>query len=313
MCRSIQRPAPRRKGYLVPRGHFKTTLAKSLAMHITIQPEDHNIYIPGVAGRELRICYMCKTTDRAETRIRAMRSSYEQNELLRAFWPETVWDDPALAKTKWNDQRLLLKRASVYDECTIERTGTNASITGGHFDIFIKDDLIDLKDANEPTTMAASITWNNASDSLANDPETVMEWYFGTRWAAYDLYSDVMRIDPYDDASGEGVEWYIRAAIENGVPIFPERFSLEKLARLKRKDENLFYLNYMNTTVGSKMQDFSADMLREFIFNGESIEFEEWQSDADLRKLFEGESVGDSDQEKDFYRRLRNANLVTWR
>lgn len=317
ICRRVQRRQPRRQGYLLPRGHFKTTLSKSLVIHISIQSAEGNIYIPNIAGRELRQCYMCKTTDRAETRIRAIQETYEQKELLKAFWPETVWEDPTIVKTKWNQQRLLLKRERVYDECTIERTGTNAAITGGHFDIFHKDDLIDIKDANEPTTMATSIAWNDASDSLANDPETLREWYWGTRWAAFDLYTDVMLKDPYDEADGEGVDWYVRAAIENGQPIFPERFTLAKLNRLRRKNENLFFLNYMNTTVGSKMQDFTDLDIREFTCNGDEIYFDDLQADADLIKLVEGEGSGDSCEENgpasDLYRRLRSANIVTFR
>jgi len=308
LCEQIQTIPPRRKGFLLPRGHFKTTCAKSLVIHGTIQPADRNIYIPGVAGTEMRICYMCKTTDRAASRLRAIRTTYETNELLRAFWPEVVWEDIATAKTKWNDERLLLKRASTFDECTIEQTGTNASITGGHFDWMIKDDLIDIKDRNEPSTMASSIDWNHASYSLANDPETVLEWYFGTHWGVADLYTDVEAIDPFDPATGEGVRWWKRSVVENGVPVFPERFSLARIARLKAINEDLFYFNYMNTIVGSKMQDFHMAEVRGFVMDQDYVSFTEHEVDPDLKQLFgdddDGNKPARTDAEADFYRRL---------
>ena len=268
-----------RRGVLIPRDCFKTTIAKGLVMHMTIQDEETNCYLPGIYGPDTRILYCCETADRAETRLRYMRDAYEQNQLLRAFWPEKVWDNTTQVKAKWNQTRLLLPRKNNYDECTIERTGIDAAITGGHFDAFVKDDLIGLAAHNEPTTMMSAIKWNDASASLFNDPLTVLEWYFGTRWGAFDLYTQVQDSDP-------DVEWYIRSIIEDGKLLFPERITEHEIQRLMRKDEDLFYLNYMNSTVGSKMQDFDMSLVRGFEMAGEEVLFEELEGDRDLMQLF---------------------------
>lgn len=272
----------RRKGMLAPRGTFKTTLAKSLVMHMTIQPEEHNVYFPGILGANTRILYCAETSDRAETRIRYLKETYEHNKLLRGFWPEVVWEDPTQAKAKWNQQRLLLRRTENFDECTVERTGVDAAITGGHFDAFIKDDLISLAARNEASTMQKAIDWNHSSAALVNDPNTYLEWYFGTRWGAFDLYTDVMEIDPE-------VVWYTRAAIEDGEPIDPKRHPLRELARLRRVDEDLFFLNYMNTTTGSKMQDFNMKDVRDFTLRDGVILYDALDGDADLMQLFQKE------------------------
>lgn len=311
LCKQIQQVPPRRKGFLLPRDTFKTTLAKSLVIHMTIQPEESNIYFPGIAGSESRILYCCETTDRAETRIRAIKETYETNQLLKAFWPEVLWDDPSLAKAKWNQERLLLRRNGIFDECTIERTGVNAAITGGHFDAFIKDDLIARKAANEPTTMQDAINWNRTSYALANDPETVLEWYFGTHWAASDLYTDVETIDPYNEALDEGVKWYKRAIIENGASIFPERFTMERIQHIRSLDEDIFFLNYMNTVVGSKMQDFDSRLVREFHLDGDTVSFAEIDEDDDLVRLFKGEELEPGSKfDATFQSRLARGTIV---
>jgi hypothetical protein len=286
VCEFLQTIPPRRKGVLMPRGTFKTTIAKALVIHMTIQSESSNVYFPGCQGTNTRVLYCAETTDRAETRLRYMKEVYESNQLLRAFWPEATWEDPALAKTKWNQQRLLLPRTMNYDECTIERTGVDAAITGGHFDVFVKDDLISLKARNEEATMRSAIDWNHSSASLANGLEHYQEFYFGTRWGAWDLYTDVQEIDP-------DVIWYERQAIEDGVLIDPIRLPLKELERLRRQDEDLFYLNYMNSTAGSKMQDFNMADVRSFKVDGAFVEYDDRPIDSDLEKLFEVETTDD--------------------
>ncbi len=279
MLDGVTYASTRRRGVLIPRDCFKTTIAKALVVHMTIQDSETNPYFPGIYGPDTRILYCAETADRAETRLRYLRDVYENNKFIHAFWPDKIWEDPTAIKAKWNQQRLLLPRHHNFDECTIERTGIDAAVTGGHFDAFIKDDLIGLASRNEPTTMQAAINWNNASISLFNDPSTVLEWYFGTRWGAYDLYTYVQETDPE-------VIWYTRSIIEGGELIFPERITWAEVNRLMKVDEDLFYLNYMNTTVGSKMQDFNMKYVRDFTLAGDEVLFHEVNGDEDLMKLF---------------------------
>jgi hypothetical protein len=287
----MQACPPRRKMVLLPRDCFKTSIAQGLVIHMTIQPEDHNIYMAGKPGCDMRILYCAETSDRAETRINFIRRKYEENRLIRAFWGDILWEDPQAQKAKWNSQRLLLRRKTDYPECTIERTGVDAAITGGHFDAMVKDDLISIKARNEPTTMRSAIEWDSATTFLFDSPEHGLEWYFGTRWGAWDLYTSVEKADKYDSTTGEGVWLYQRSIIEEGQSIFPERHTLSSIDRMQRKSrlegtEDLFYLNMMNTVVGSKMQDFRMSDIRSFEFSGDRVVYDEDPVDADLQHLF---------------------------
>jgi hypothetical protein len=307
MCDLIEAVPPLRKMILIPRDCFKTSIAKALVIHMTIQQPATNPYKPGKLGADMRILYCAETTDRAETRIGWIKRTYESNKMLRAFWPEIMWDDPQAQKAKWNQQRLLLRRQTDYDECTIERTGVDAAITGGHFDAMVKDDLISIKARNEPTTMQSAIEWDSASAFLFDDYRHGLEWYFGTRWGAYDLYSSIQGADP-------DLWVYKRAIIEDGLSIFPERHSLDAIARLQRKaelegTEDLFYLNFMNTVVGSKMQDFKMSDLRSFTLDGDRIAYQEIVDDADLLELFHSD---DTPPDRDAIELGRRGVIYTW-
>lgn len=275
LCNSIQSVTHRQKGYLLPRATFKTTLAMSLVSHMTIQPEAHNIYFPGMYGPDTRILYAAETTDRAETRVLYVRSVYDNNRLLRAMWPHIVWENPNAQHTKWNQQRLLLPRHHEYPECTIERCGVESAITGGHFNAIIKDDLIAEEARNSALVMQRAISWNNSSTSLFDNLATGLEWYFGTRWGAWDLYTEVMEKQPE-------VIWVTRSIIEDGHIIFPERFTMESLENQRRKDPDLFALNYMNSTAGSSLAYFNMADVRSFIIDGDDVDFSEKEIDAAL-------------------------------
>src|SRR5579859_2615062 len=87
MCDYLQNGRIRRKSVLMPRSTFKTSMARCLGIHMTIQQPDKNWYFPGKDGRNTRILYAAETEKRAMSRIGWIRRQYEANELLRALWP----------------------------------------------------------------------------------------------------------------------------------------------------------------------------------------------------------------------------------
>src|SRR5216684_2504719 len=232
-CNWLQNVPPRRKCLLMPRDHYKTSIAQALVAHIIIQPQDANVYWPGVDGSNLRILYAAETDETAKKRIGLIQRHFESNELLRALWPHKVWQNPRDARD-WSITKFTLPRSKDFPESTVEISGVGTAVTGRHYNIKVEDDLIGQRARDEiTTTMPATIEWYKASEALMDPPMNYLEFIFGTRWAHYDLYSWMERNDT-------SVSMLIRKVLENGQPLFPELMSLEYIESLRQRKGELF-------------------------------------------------------------------------
>ena len=278
ICQGLQRIPPYRKLRLLPRDHLKTSIvSRALPMHILIQPEASNCYLPGFEGASTRLLLAGETATNAEHQLRWIETQFESNARLRALWPHRCWDNPRKDSRKWNESEMLLPRTMQFPESSIETIGVGGAVTGRHYNVLIKDDLISLDAANSAIVMAGAIEWHKASRALLDDPDRGLEFIIGTRWAVYDLYHEIMEHDPSVDVE-------VRSAIEEGAPIFPELFTLDGLDRLRRELGPLFPLLYLNSPVDAAISDFTMEDVREFTIVGNAIRFEEDERDVSLRE-----------------------------
>ena len=280
-CRELQEIPPYRKLVLWPRGHLKTTIMKSLTLHLLIQPKGRNVYfnkaIGGLThdkGTSTRILLASKAAKLAEATLGEIRMIIENNQMLRALWPHCFWEDTKHALA-WNNQRLFLPRDDIFKEASIETIGVGGQITGYHFNVHLLDDLIDIEDANSPTTMATAIEWFRASRALMDDSKRSLEFTTGTRWAVGDLYEWIIDNDP-------SVEVTKHAMIEEGDFIFPERYDAIEMQKLQREFGTMFPLLYMNCATDPSLTDFDMSKVRTYrVVNGQ-IELTEDASDLIL-------------------------------
>lgn len=278
----MQQIPPYRKLALLPRGHLKTTITKALMIHILIQPDGNNVYFPdGIGhlghseGTSTRILLASKTAKLAQSTLSEIMTILSTNPMIRGLWPQCVWDDPRRQAPHWNAERIDLPRRFVTKEASIETVGVGGQITGYHFNVHDFDDLIDLEDANSPTTMATAIDWFKASRALMDDQDHSLEYITGTRWAVHDLYEYIERNDP-------SVTIYLRRVIEDGQVIFPEAFNDAMIKRLQRELGPMFPLLYMNSAADPELTDFDMSMVRFFRIEGTDIVFDEIPADAML-------------------------------
>lgn len=279
-CDMLTRSPPYRKLILIPRGHLKTTILKAMVLHALIQPADRNIYFPrGIGalthslGTSTRILLASKTAQLACDTLSEITLAYESNQLLKAFWPHAVWDYPSRQSSAWNRERITLPRNDIFKEASVETVGVGGQITGYHFNMHVFDDLVDINDANSPTTMQTAIEWWKASRALMDDPDKTLEYTVGTRWAVNDLYDYIIKNDP-------SVECVIRRVIEDGQPIFPERYSLDTISRLETEMQSMFPLLYMNNATDPSLVDFNMDAVRRFYITDGKICYDEIPEDA---------------------------------
>ncbi len=248
MCQHLQETQGKQKrGYLYPRGHFKSTnISKGYPLWRLAKDPNMRIAIVGESGPV------------AAKNLRDTKWHITKNEMFRWLYPELIPED--LNKTKWTDSEVLLPRNRSFDESSITTIGVGAKTTGFHYDLIIYDDIIGLVAAESPPEMEAAIEWFRLAPGLLHDPAVSEEVFVGTRW----LYGDQDIYGWEMENMGE-FEWLVRSAIEDEKAIFPERFSLETLAKIrKREGDYRFSCQYMNKPIPSGGSAFDSTWLQTY-------------------------------------------------
>lgn len=268
VCKWLVQSPPYRKLLLLPRDHLKTSLLRALVCHMLVQEKEENIYFPGMDGSETRILYAGETATNAEHQLSWIEGQMEGNALLRTFWPHKTWGNTKKEAKRWNAKEMLLPRKTDYPEASVETIGVGGAVTGRHYNVLAKDDLIGFAARKSPVVMQEASEWHKTSRALLDDPDEGLEFLTGTHWATGDIYDEMEAGDP-------SIEVITRAAVEEGKPIFPEMFSLESIARLERELGELFPLLYMNTSVDPRLTDFKMEDVRGYEKQGEWMVFAE--------------------------------------
>jgi hypothetical protein len=250
LCDFFQHNKTRRQGILLPRGHFKSTIFSKAYPIWRIACEKI------LNGRDIAILIARETDEGGTETLREIRGQLERNSILQWIFPEIIPLD--LHKTKWSEHAIILPRSVPRSEATITVCGVGAAITGSHFDIIIKDDLIAIEAAQSEAVMHKAIQWHQYSEGLFTDPTVGEDILVGTRWTDTDLYSWVEEHEPE-------YSFYIRSAVEDGVPIFPERFPLSTLDRIRAKQGDYMYsCQFGNDPVSIEGSDFKPQWLRSY-------------------------------------------------
>jgi hypothetical protein len=316
VCEFQQKIPPFRKLTLMPREHAKTAIVSGgLPLHIIIQPADGNCYFPGLEGSECRILLMGETQDMAEKNLRVLQSISEENQLFRALWPHRCWDNPKKQAKVWNQRALIFPRANEWPDPTIWAKGADGAVTGSRPNCQIKDDLISLEASRSSTVMDKAIEAHKASRALMDSYETEsglqsLEWIIGTRWAVYDLYSEI--ID--NDYTVELIDPKFHRIINNGEILWPEKHTEQSIKELMDYHKHMFYLLYLNSADDPTLTDFNLDDARDFKFINDNILFESTEADDFLDKKFDEhhtmlESSGKVDHRGRIMRYLTPNNL----
>jgi hypothetical protein len=235
----IQAEIPfRRRGYLRPRLHFKSTI---IAKSYPLWRICGGGWEPGSPDpRNLRILIAAESDDVACKNIKDPTWHVQNNQLLRALFPEII--PPDFDKVAWRLDRIELNRPNSFDESSITAVGIGAKHTGFHYDILVFDDPIGDKAAASEALMDAAKEWWAWAAGLANNPATFEELYAGTRWkhGKADLPGYIMEEMTHNDEQGaraSGYKWDVQGCYdENGNALFTPRFTNEILADIRRRE-----------------------------------------------------------------------------
>lgn len=163
---------------LAPRGHGKSYLALIMCVWSLVTNRDKTILI------------VSATAGQAEKRLKAIRAYLESDKIVGDWASE---DLPPFRdeSTSWLNNRIYLKRQGTLIDPSLEAIGIGGSITGGHVDIVILDDVEDSITANSEAFRRRSSEWLSATLlPILNRGGLLLT--IGTRKNSNDLYSEML-------------------------------------------------------------------------------------------------------------------------
>ena len=227
------------KLFLIPRDHLKSSI-------ITKAGSTQRL----LNNPNIRILIANNTWDNARKFLGSIQKYLRKGEALSYYFGVFESD-------KWNQDEIVIKqRTQVLDAPTIATTGLEKEQTSQHYDLIIADDLVARENVQSKEQRNKVKAYINSLIALM-EPNAEL-WVVGTRWSEDDAYGDlieegiwdVMQRGCYDEESGEKK------------PIFPEKFSLEKLDFLRAKlGPVLFSCWYLNNPIAEEAADFKREQV----------------------------------------------------
>ena len=252
LCRLIERPPKPKQLILVPRGYLKTTIG-AVAYPIWRLIRDP----------QTTILLASATATLAEHTLREIKAVFERNWLFRDLFGQDLFPENFdFTKTKWAENEIVVRRPVEVKEPSILAIGVGGTVVGHHFRVAIYDDLINEKHVDSAVRMQEVIDWHRYAASLLVDPDTDHELVLGTRWGHDDFYAHLIR--------GGQFAVYVRSAVEDGRPTFPEKYPLDALAELERRLGPYGYsANMLNAPTDPARQIFRPEWFVEVDWSNE--------------------------------------------
>lgn len=246
-CKFLESPRWSRKLAMLPRGYFKTTIStisRSVQMLLN-QPT-------------LRILVANSTQTNASKFLLKIENIFESNELIRGLYPELVPKN--FRSVRWNSNEMELQRPETFPEASIEAIGVGGTAVSRHYDVILKDDLVNEDQILSRDQMEKVIEWNRYAESLFVNLTKAIDIHVGTRWAYYDVLSHVMETDKSYKIFNLSC-W----EVPEKVSTFPERFPPEVLKAIRERQGRLiFACMYENNPLPSETQIFDTSLIHRF-------------------------------------------------
>ena len=258
----VQRKAEGKNRFIimVPRDHLKTSMfAISNMVWSCLKDPDIRMLNVMASSRESQ-----KTLDVVQ---RAFMS-----DKMRHYFPNR-WLDPHHPDMTATKETMLLRRSLHVREATIEARGLDATMTGGHFNKQIFDDLIDNRIKNSIIEQDKTIAFLQEATNMFIKPSEDERLIIGTLWEGefYDWllhksglaeYYETVLLGCYVDQRYRDFLASIGkvCTLDDGEPIWPEHFSKESLEQIKREEgPHKFRRQFLNIPVEDDFKRFRPE------------------------------------------------------
>ena len=250
------------KVLLLPREHLKSTFASEiLPSYVWCQDDPGGVTYP--SGRDTRFLLAHGKREMACDYVSSTRSMHESRDELRELWPDLIWENPDSKRSRmeqaphwgakaprWQSDRLDVVRSRWERTPSMMASGTNASVTGFHFDWLIFDDLVYAENVGTAEMREKTLTYFKQCMALLRKGGRVL--VIGTRWHWDDMYGTL--IDPEGPYAGMVESLVLQSGYQTGEPIYPVNDRVPKcgfdMERLELKRQSMgdyeFWCQYEN-------------------------------------------------------------------
>ena len=225
------------KLFLIPRGHLKSSIiTKGGALWRMVQNPD------------IRILIANNTWDNARKFLDSIRLYLAPGTALSILFGNFQTD-------RWNrDEIIIRQRKKILDAPTIATTGLEKEQTSQHYELIIADDLVSDQNVNTSEQRQKIKDYLNSLFALLEPGGEI--WVVGTRWHEADAYADLIEEGLWDTM-------VLGAYDDDGKPLFPEKFSEEKLSFLRKKvGAYMFSCWYHNNPIAQEAADFKSEWVK---------------------------------------------------
>lgn len=256
LCTLVTTSPKRKRLFLVPRGHMKSTV-------LTVA---HTIWLL-CKNPNLRILLVSATSTTAESFLSEIKQHFDNNKTFRSLFPDRL---PS-KNDVWNQGEIQVGGRTIQAGVnSVEARGLDGNLVGRHYDRCKVDDAV-TKD--NVTTAEQRMKTIESLKALESVMEPYATWdIIGTRWHFYEAYQWL--IDTNDEVVKLGLpapyEIYIRKAIEDGTPIFPAKYSYEKLMEIKATQKEMYAKLYDNDPLPEEDREFRRSFF--YFYGPEEIE-----------------------------------------
>lgn len=268
----------------IPRDHFKSTIYSECfpiwrALPFGGREEDlfstigySNLYIEWMRrthSQNIRILLISETIKNAIKLGTRIGNHYQNNADFRELFPELL---PTTSET-WSADSLHQRRNNNTKgdgEGTFDFVGVGAALQSRHYDLMIQDDLVGKEALNSDAVMQSTIEYHQllvgASDSDPRNPgKDFDEIIVGNRWSNKDLNSYVRENEKYFNFTTHSALGGCCDLHPIGSPIFPEKFTVEKLLRWKRRLGTYYFsCQFLNYPIDPSKAKFRLSDFRYF-------------------------------------------------
>lgn len=191
---------------------------------------------------------------------------YQENSLFRHVFPEIIPD----AKCTWNDETKQQKCAArgAQGEGTFDYLGIGGALQSRHYSDITEDDVIGKDAAESETVMNKAIEYHRLLIGAFESYQRAAWTVVNNRWAPNDLSGWIRKNQSEFVIESHGALGGCDPAHCNmhhppGQSIFPEEFSVETLAEIRRvQGPYIFSHQYLNLPVNPEECVFDKDWLR---------------------------------------------------
>lgn len=220
----------------------------------------------------------------AETNLAKMMSSNVKQIIETHPYTKHLIPDK---KLNWASTNFTIKRDMAFRECSVTAKGIGANIVGSRADVIICDDV-------EVPNTASSFLKREMLKNKLEDNDFILtpngfQLYIGTPHSENSIYNPNPKYDEKEFLIN--YERMICKVIENGESVWPERFSLEKIERLKEKkgktsfksqmmlefekDKNkIFDVQKINKIFLDIKQIYKNGIKKKFLFNDKTNQYD---------------------------------------